>query len=160
MPNTPPEGSADWIEEIDKRVAWWAKLLRVQDWEIEAGFERLCNRDEGNDAAAWNTIDETQKFSRITIIDPDDWADSWTYNKDWETALVHEMIHLLIHPFMPKKGDPRNASAEQAIVCLSNALVALVRHGTEEPHRVQPIKEVDTNPWHSDFLKKEREANE
>jgi hypothetical protein len=112
--------------ELDAAVAYWQKILRLQDWEVKAKIVRQL------DKCGDNTFKTASKKSLIRLLNPIDAVD-WDFPLDHEKTLVHELLHLhLFHEVLDKSfevGTLNDTLSEQAVECLSLALVELNRKG-------------------------------
>ena len=118
-------------EELDAGVAKWAKVLRLQDWDITA---KICVQREFTDGdSVWGRCHPKpkKKDAYIQIRDQADYLNTveehLTLPRDMEVDLVHEMLHIHFQPFEPDEEGPEWTAMEAAIETLARALVKLDR---------------------------------
>ena len=115
-------------QALEKLLAEWQKILRLQDWQIKVGFARGHDID-GHQGRA--TIYLNFKQALIKLRDPIDWTDK-DFPDDSEIDLVHELIHLHIKTFdTTKPGTLERVALEQVDELLARALVGLKRRADE-----------------------------
>lgn len=114
-------------EDLEKCVEKWQKFLRLQDVDIAISLERFTDLDHG-DSTANITINDWHKCATIYLLDPADYIPGnftnliWGY--DMEDAVVHELLHIHMHPYTP---DDRNSLEYLALeVCISTMAETLV----------------------------------
>lgn len=101
----------------------WQALLRLQDWRITIAIERERDFDVKNRWAEI-TLSEKERCAHIHMLHPSDYE---TNERIWknhpvrpETSLIHELLHLHIHPCEP--SDDKAKEVEQAINMIADAL--------------------------------------
>lgn len=108
----------------------WQERLRLQDWHVYLGITR--ERDfENNGKEAEITIYYLMKQATINLVDPVDFPSTCVEPQDMEVSIVHELLHIY---FGASHGDPDNmdnVAEEQAIHCISHALVNAKRGSNE-----------------------------
>ena len=116
--------------EVDEALAYWQKVLRLQDWDILA---RVTRQSEMNctDASATCQVVMFRKQAQIKLLDPTDY-DRALWKQDHEESLVHELLHLHYEPLFwaqPEKdrNDNWKVAEEQAICSIASGLVARKR---------------------------------
>lgn len=118
-------------ELLQKDLEYWTRILRLQDWDIEATIRRARELDYENTAAtvAW-TFENKQAV--IKLLDPVDYMPGLMEDQDHEVSLVHELLHLHYAGFdETERGSLAHAMLEQSINAISNALVWLRRQGVK-----------------------------
>lgn len=119
-------------EELEHALEQWQKRLRLQDWEVEV---RLCHRSEISDGCVASV--DRYYFTRTALIKiglPDEWTSGDSeIQRDWETNLVHELIHLVWLDY-EKADGPKflEIAEERACNDLAAALVGLKRLANEK----------------------------
>jgi len=113
-------------EELDAGVAKWAKVLRLQDWDIKICIKRQSEMscDQVNGENRWTL---SNKESLICLLDPVDYPKDCRWEQDHEQTLVHELLHLHLAEWPVGKNGKATTAEEQAICCLADALVKLDR---------------------------------
>lgn len=110
------------IEALRERLAYWQRVLRLQDWDIVV--EYIHPRDFEN--RTWLGLNARQDRYRrclIQLADPaayqasEDFARAFPY--DPEQVLLHELLHCIV------RGDEEQC--EHAVEMLANALLRLER---------------------------------
>lgn len=118
-------------EWLDERLAYWQRILRLQDWRITAEFAdaRIM---EGKSGLTW--FGATSKEARVRILPPSEWqSPSMRYGVwDEELFLIHELVHLHLTHWRDADSatEPTNPNLdweakEQAIDLLATALFSL-----------------------------------
>lgn len=114
-------------EELDAALAYWQKVLRLQDWTVSATINR--SRDMGDTNRGGEIrINDNRKGARIQLLDPVDYAPTCWEPLDMEYFLVHELCHL--HTTLIRPDDEETLASveeEQAVDALAWALVGLNR---------------------------------
>lgn len=113
--------------ELDEAVAYWQVVLGLRDWRIKA---TLSYRHEFDDEYQQGLckVTEISRDARIWILRHEDYPADATYPQDQETTLVHELVHVHIHPLEPEDYDERlEIAKEQAVNALSDGFVRLKR---------------------------------
>lgn len=116
-------------EQLQERLAYWQKVLRLQDWNIYARIVRGYEMENPNAMAHINVV-YCNKSAIIRIMDPIDYEPDIVTPQDMEQSLVHELLH--IHLWALNDDDTHN-EMEQAIEAMSMALVQLER-GKQREH--------------------------
>ncbi len=115
-------------EELHQLLNYWQKRLRLQDWDV-----RLCyvqrHEAEREDAMAYVEVFLPKRSARICFIEPGELDPAGWPQEAPEQSLVHELLHLHVHPFSPKADTPAWTAMEQAVHAIAAALV--------EPERVR-----------------------
>lgn len=111
-------------EQLQERLTYWQKVLRLQDWDIRASIVRAWEMEcHGAGENQWQT---STKTSLIRICDQVDWPPS-QWPQDMEETLVHELLHLHMAAFQPEHGTLEHTMMEQAICCIATGMVTLHR---------------------------------
>jgi hypothetical protein len=113
----------------------WQALLRLQDWDVKIELARLADLGAGTLGDCSPNLLKRQ--TRIRLLDPRDvdgqgfWFDGEAW--DWETTLVHELLHLHFHDVVPSwdEGRPDAKAAERAIDAMAKALILLDRRAED-----------------------------
>lgn len=121
-------------EQLEERLVYWQKVLRLQDWDIRI---RLCRRwelpGEHLDGNCRYHLDS--KTAQISILCSDDYEPGWR-PYDAERILLHELIHLHLIPLNISNDAPEAVAEEQAVNLLACAFVKLDR-GNAAPLEVR-----------------------
>ena len=113
------------IEQLRDRCAYWQKVLRLQDWDIQLSLVRQWDVPDAFGTCDANLI---KKIARIKILDPVDDGDPHDYEEyDAEKTLVHELLHVHFEPFAKKDDSPEETAQHQVVHVLAYALVGLDR---------------------------------
>lgn len=113
------------VDQLRERLAYWQKVLRLQDWDIQIEIARMP-QFTSPDRAAEIHIHYTHKRAFIRILDPEDYS----YNmvpwdpQDMEMSLVHELMHIY---FYPAQDHMTYHELEQAVHSLATAFVGMER---------------------------------
>lgn len=112
-------------EQLTARLAFWQRVLRLQDWEIQASIVtvREMRNDDEDGACEWL---HAKKRAVIRILAEADYPAGVDWPQDQERTLVHELLHLHVGSFYrPEEGSKEEELMEQAIHALSLALLDL-----------------------------------
>lgn len=113
-------------KDIQKLLQTWKKRLRLQDWELELHIVRRYRTRDGGSGSC--EIVPNYKSAVITITHRDDFGSEDRFDRDFESTLVHELLHLHVETFADQDaGETRDTLKEQAIVSLERAFMALGR---------------------------------
>lgn len=109
-------------EKVQKCARMWADSIGLKDWRIEV---RVLPKPDDNVLGRCQITVE-RKIAAISIYE-------WTpvqndaIEEDLEETIVHELLHIHTQPIVHLKGDGKSLAEEQAVECLSVALVQLSR---------------------------------
>jgi hypothetical protein len=115
------------VEALGADCSYWAKQLRLQDWDIKVSFARLYDLGEG--CLGDCEPHKIKRQARIRLLDARDvecqlfWFDGEAWNQ--EVTLVHELLHLHFYDFIKEFDSPAGIAAERAIHRISRSLVQL-----------------------------------
>ena len=112
--------------ELQERVEYWQKLLRLQDWIVTAKLVRYHELSDGCDAQIRHSIQN--KDAELMIMEPDDVAHGDPFDMDW--LIVHELLHHHITPIYYE--DDKAVETEQAIESMTYGFIALERKGRDD----------------------------
>lgn len=120
-------------DQLQQKCSEWQKRLRLQDWIVKA---RMCRAHElpVSSMAHVHYVVE-KKMASIRIVDPVDYPPDSMVPYDMENSLVHELLHL---HFAPLTGDESSVVEEQAIECITSALLNANRPTAYETDIEQP----------------------
>ncbi len=123
-------------EQIDAALAYWQRILRLQDWDVKAKVKRR------GDSQGHIIIVHESKKAQIILLDPVDWDPETDWDQDHEKTLVHELVHLHVTPILRGLDRPDDGSRdileEQAVDLIAEAFVRVKR---EQPMLVpNPLK--------------------
>ena len=140
-PQTPPEGGESVVVDPGKvreqytttdlaaLLAKWQKLLRLQDWNITAGFYHAYELARDGRAAE-NRHAFTEKVSEIRIVRPEEHNPGWCpATLDIEHSLVHELLHLHLSRSYEQvsRDDALQDELELAINMIADTLLRIDR---------------------------------
>jgi hypothetical protein len=119
---------------LQRRCAYWQRILRLQDWDIEV----VIARPDDIVGVGLNEVASSLRQCTIRILGEDDarrrcvTLPNAAVMADTEITLVHELVHLHLHDFdgAPEEGSPAHRALERAVDALARALVALDREST------------------------------
>ena len=124
-------------ESLKTLLTEWQKRLRLQDWGIFVKTARLAEMQCGGQGECEWVL--KRKEATIVLVDPIDYPLELV-DQDMEETLVHELLHLHFVILQPKDGTAEDTALEQAIVCISEALVKLKREGVSRESGEIPEK--------------------
>ncbi len=103
----------------------WQERLRLLDWDVKYRFAKKGECDE-----AWGLTERDwhSKTATIIMVSPDNpyWGTD-DHPRDFETILVHELLHIHMAPFAFEVGSPSHTTEENIVNQVSRLLVALER---------------------------------
>lgn len=109
-------------KQLQEKLKYWKKRLRLRDWTIDAHVYRLSEFSNTNRQGECQWVEES-KTAQIKVLDPADFSHTILIN-DMEETLVHELLHL---HFAPMNEDKYYMPIEQAIESIAKALVEIDR---------------------------------
>lgn len=110
--------------DLDKLLAKWLPILRLQDWDVTADYHR---RHEMDGAVGDCDIHLKRNLAHIRIMEPSDLDPSNRGNNGVEETLVHELRHLSFCHFRPDRDSYQYKLWERCIDMDSLILVGLTR---------------------------------
>lgn len=116
-------------KELQTLCQEWQERLGLGHWQVVVKIKRYYDMDNYQGS---NLFTYSKMQSVIKIIHPDDWDPDCMCNQDMEKTLVHELLHILLHPLAASIKDDdylKQDILEQIIETLSRALVDLKRRG-------------------------------
>lgn len=116
-------------EQLDKKLLYWQKKLRLQDWIIEAKISRSKEMIEGVTASVNWTLNK--KMASVQILDHIDYPDDVMGTRDMENDLVHELLHLHFAPIndhFSNDDETYHMFEEQAIESITSGLINTERN--------------------------------
>lgn len=114
-------------KQLQDSLEEWQKILRLQDWIVQAKVVRARDMilDESAAAVSWTY---SKRMASIQLLDPLDYTSELMEEQDHEISLVHELLHLHYAGFeTTSRGTVEHALMEQSIEATSRALVYLKR---------------------------------
>lgn len=116
----------DFNKLVVGQLAYWQKLLKVEDWDIKVDY---WPHDALDNAVAKMKFSRNQKTATIALRIPEDIPPverDWPEDEaiDYDMSLVHELIHLKCVELESKV----DWAEEQLSNHLTRALVGLYRH--------------------------------
>lgn len=113
--------------ELDTAVYYWQGVLGLRDWTVRATLSRRYEFDE-DDQQGLCEVHENNRYARIWVLSHEDYSAYASFPQDHEETLVHEMLHIHLHPLEPKDYDERlEIAKEQAVNAISVGLASLKR---------------------------------
>jgi hypothetical protein len=116
--------------EIEQRVAEYAKLLRIQDWQIKVGVVRRRALTEWHSYAHVNYL-MSRQIAVIQLLAAEDVVEEDVAPYDWEENLVHELAHIMLADLTnvdEEKGIELDSTQEERVVNrIAQALVSQQR---------------------------------
>lgn len=112
-------------EQLTTRLAFWQRVLRLQDWEIQASIVKIREMRDADEDGCCEWL-HAKKRAVIRILAEADYPAGVDWPQDQERTLVHELLHLHVGSFCrPEEGSKEEEIMEQAIHALSLALLDL-----------------------------------
>lgn len=110
-------------KELAVCVAKWQRILRLQDWDIRLRMARHSEMHLTN-AAGEISIFDAKKIATVHVLHPEDFTLMGVTApvQDMEYTIVHELLHIHLHPMRAREVDE-----EQAIHAMATALVQCYR---------------------------------
>ncbi len=111
---------------LQKLCERWQKRLRLSDWHVVV---KLCRLNEmGRDCVGCIFVYNESKDAVMMVLSPLDLPLITEHfaqeESNYDLTIVHELLHLHFAPFQEDDTTPRGLAQEQAINCLSQALVS------------------------------------
>lgn len=109
----------------------WQEMLRLQHWKVKVRYARareMVSDDTGSIAWGRCMVNENHLRAKMLILHPEDYEDD-EGRLDIEVTVVHELLHILLHPLRRESKYPDSAgdvAEEQVINVTSELLVDLV----------------------------------
>jgi hypothetical protein len=103
---------------LENRLRYWQKVLRLQDWDITVKTARMSQLSKP-DRLAEVMEDPYHKTAEILILEKVD-----APGQDQEASLVHELVHIHLSPGFD--GVPE-VVLEQTVASFTKALLDLER---------------------------------
>ncbi len=119
------------IDQLRERLAYWQRVLRLQDWDIQISIARMSTFEKQGSAAEVHTYERTRTV-RIKILDPEDYAGlnpAALRPQDMEYSIVHELMHVVIYACTVSFDSHPKAELleEQCVHNLTTAVLSLTR---------------------------------
>lgn len=118
-------------EELDKALAYWKHLLRLDNWEIAARIVRASESQEA-DCGGSVSMTKTLPSAVIHLLNPTDYPNDVPAPQDHEQVLVHELVHCIMCQWNYKHGSYEHILHEQAVNSLAHSFVKLKRKQEEK----------------------------
>lgn len=111
-----------------ERCAYWQKVLRLEDWDLDVRLVRRQVLPRGVGA----TDASLYRRAKIRLLDPlDHYDEAWPQDNDVELTLVHELLHLVFEeagrPALKNEDSAEYQAFERAIEHTAVALLRLDR---------------------------------
>lgn len=116
-------------EQLQEKLAYWQKVLRLSDWVISAKITRERDFSRGGRAGEIEWVIHN-KTAAVRMLDSVDYPEGLIEDQDMEQTLVHELLHLHLAPIRYNYGnneDVYEIFEEQAIDSIATALVRVSR---------------------------------
>lgn len=112
---------------FDTQMRVWQSRLRLQDWGVALHVCRLSEMPTP-DCIGAIAVYEERKEARMSILAPQDLPllegkHLVVEDFNYEVTIVHELLHLHFASFQEDDETPKGVAQEQAINCISAALV-------------------------------------
>lgn len=125
------------LDQARERCAYWQRVLRLQDWDVDVKIVRRAEMKTGWMVAS-ATIDQYRR-AVIRLLDPIDYTETehWPVDRDQEASLLHELMHLHLHDLNVREFDANNVQTpewtalERACEATARALLAVDRQAGE-----------------------------
>lgn len=116
-------------KKLEKCVAFWQKVLMLQNWDITCSFERLGNLENalGFPALACVVSNPLMEEAHIKVLNPVDFDlldDTSICGMDIEASCVHECVHLFLGTAI--KDQPGEDLDEELVI---NRLTKILLNG-------------------------------
>lgn len=114
-------------KQLDAALAYWQKVLRLQDWDIEAKL--VTPGDAGYGSEGTCLINVRHKCASIKVMnDKHRTAVGYSGEADNEDTLVHELLHIHLELMAPDDdGSLDYELFEQTVDVLADCFVKLKR---------------------------------
>lgn len=109
-------------DQLQEKLNYWQKRLRLQDWIIEVSISR--GRDMLENSLACVNWELRKKMASIKILDQLDYPPDIMGVRNMENDLVHELLHLHFAPINDHFGEEGfyTTFEEQAIESIASGL--------------------------------------
>ncbi len=110
-----------------QQMRLWQSRLRLQDWGVSLQVCRLSEMPSP-DCVGSVAVYEERKEAHISVLAPQDLPllegkHLVVEDFNYAVTIVHELLHLHFAPFQESDETPKGVAQEQAINCISAALV-------------------------------------
>ena len=127
----------DFVKSLHTQLAYWQKVLYLQDWTVELRIVRQWEMADTGTLAQCHWYIQ-RKDAVISVLDPQDLAGVApkflnSEECDYDISIVHELLHLHFAPFHREEDE---TSHEQAINAISRGMVKIYRE--DEAHKPDP----------------------
>lgn len=120
-------------KQLQERLAFWQKALRLQDWRIKASF--VDSDEMPDDGMGSCHVFRDGRMAVIAIQNPESFDPTGRFNKafpefyDPERVLLHEMLHIPLDGLFneDEAEEHEHTAQEWAIESLAEALIGLAR---------------------------------
>lgn len=131
------------IEQVRERLAYWQRVLRLQDWDIAVVFAAPKDFTERTNLGD-NSRQSQYRRALIRLVDPvlDEGTEPFHthFPYDPEQVLLHELLHCIV----PSAGDAA-ADAEYAVDTLASAFLRLERGHTPGSSVASTTRTIERN---------------
>lgn len=126
-----------------EQIAYWQRVLRVQDWKIATEF---WPHKALEDSVAKTIINHNNKSATLILRYPHDLSaveHDWPAGEagDYDLSIVHELLHLLLRPM----ESTHLVAEEQACNLIALAMVQLYRAQPQGPPTLSPCGREDAH---------------
>jgi hypothetical protein len=120
-------------KELRKQLAYWQRILYLQDWTIDVRVVRQWDMGDRLTLAQCEWFLQ-RKDAIIQVLNPHDLpgiSSRFLHSEecDYDVSLVHELLHLHFAPF---HKDADDVAHEQAINSISRGIVRVWRNKDNE----------------------------
>lgn len=77
----------------------WKRILRLQDWRVWSNFAAPVEFVSGRNTIGECSVAPQLKQATINVRNDHDLVDQRPMNRDIESTLVHELLHIWFDPF-------------------------------------------------------------
>lgn len=108
--------------DLDRLVAKWQKILRLDAWSVVASYRRAYDMDAMHQGRI-NWVDRRRE-AVLAVLDPADYDPACIFPQDVERTVCHELMHLLLAPL---DREESKVQIEQIMHVLDKVLADALR---------------------------------
>lgn len=131
------------IEQLRERLAYWQRVLRLQDWDVALDFAAPKDFSDRTNLGD-NSRQPQYRRALIRLLDPalDEGAEPFHthFPYDPEQILLHELLHCIV----PSDSDDAD-EAEYAVDTLASAFLRLERRRAPGPSVDSTTLDIERN---------------
>ena len=94
------------LPQLKELMSYWVKNLHLEAWDIKLEFGNAKDMvlDDDEVVGGLTNMLPVEQQAQIKIITNEGWREiDAVFPQDMEVLLVHELLHLVWHPFMPEE---------------------------------------------------------